>query len=281
MNRSHFVRAVNTASLPGDDAYWFTFVGDRLLLAPHGEELHLPDTATLTALGVQAANGALLGYLNGVPCFAGDLHSQELPPSLRLVELRETYGVLPELEYTIAGHALQLLHWDRTTRFCPVCASPTQAMASERAKRCPECGYLQYPRVSPAIIVLVYRAGQVLLTRQASWPPNRYSLIAGFVEQGESLEECVRREVAEEVGVAITELRYLGSQPWPYPHQIMLGFRARYDAGELIVDPHELEHAAWFDLDALPDLPPPYAISRQILDWHMTTLTDPDPPFPL
>jgi NAD+ diphosphatase len=139
---------------------------------------------------------------------------------------------------------------------------------------------VQYPRVSPAIIVLIHRPGQILLTRQPSWPPNRYSLVAGFVEAGESLEECLRREVAEEVGAAVDDIRYLGSQPWPFPHQLMVGFLARYRSGELRIDEQELEHAAWFDLDALPDLPPPLSISRRILDWHLAAQRDPLLPFP-
>ncbi len=128
--------------------------------------------------------------------------------------------------------------------------------------------------------MLVHRDGQVLLTRKAEWPRNRYSLIAGFVEPGESLEGCVRREVDEEVGVAVDTIRYLGSQPWPFPHQLMVGFLAHYHSGEVVVDTTELEDAAWFDLDALPDLPPPGSISRRILEWYLLIQQNPDAVFP-
>lgn len=280
MNTSRFVRSADTSAVPADDARWFAFMNDRLVLVPGNDRFRLPDTATLLSLGLQPERGALLGYLDSLQCFAGELLAAELPQTLQLVDLRQAYGILSEHEYGIAGYAAQIAHWNRTTRFCPVCATPTEALRGEWAKRCPACGFLQYPRVTPAIIVLVYRPGQILLTRQATWPPNRYSLIAGFVEAGESLEACLRREVAEEVGVSVDTIRYLGSQPWPFPHQLMVGFCARYYSGELQIDPRELEDAAWFDLDALPDLPPPMSISRQILDWHLLAQQDPGVPFP-
>lgn len=172
------------------------------------------------------------------------------------------------------------MHWDRTTLFCSVCGSSTDIIGSERAKRCSACGFTQYPRVSPAIIVLIYREGQVLLTRQPSWTPGVYSLVAGFVEAGESLEACLRREVAEEVGVEVDEIEYLGSQPWPFPHQLMLGFRARFRGGMLALDTTELEDARWFDLDALPALPSPQSIAHRIITWHLARQEEPNPPFP-
>ncbi len=280
MVRPRFVRSADGGVVPGNDALWFAFADDKLVLAAAGEGLRLPSTATLEASGLPPATPALLGYLDGVPCFAGYLAPAEIPDGMQLVDLRHAFGILPELEYAIAGYASQIVHWDRTSRFCPVCGTRTERLPSEWAKQCPACGFLQYPRISPAIIVLIHRPGQILLTRQPTWPSNRYSLVAGFVEPGESLEECLRREVAEEVGVTVDDIRYLGSQPWPFPHQLMVGFLARYRAGELRIDAQELEHAAWFDLGALPDLPPPLSISRRILDWYLAVQHDPLLPFP-
>ena len=278
MEHPRFVRQVDRAAVPGQDARWFIFTGDQLVLVGDGDPPHVPDTAALAAFGVQPHNTTLLVLLDGVACFGGDLAVDPAPP-LQALGLRQAYGLLPDHEYSVAGYAAQIVHWQRTTHFCSVCATPTEHTA-ERAKRCSACGFTQYPRVSPAIIVLIYRSGQVLLARQPQWPAGRYSLVAGFVEPGESLEACVRREVAEEVGVTVTDIRYLGSQPWPFPHQLMCGFVARYNSGDLAIDTTELEHAAWFALDALPDLPPPLSIARRILDWHLAIQHDPQTRFP-
>ncbi len=277
MKQPRFLRSI---TYTGGSGLWFVFHDDKLVLVRDGDGARLPRENDLPDLANDADAASMLGYLDGVPCLAHASAHSTLAAETELVDLRQAYGLLPELEYAIAGFASQVLHWDRTSRFCPVCGHATEHMSGERAKRCPSCNFAQYPRVSPAIIVLIYRPGQILLTRQPSWPANRYSLVAGFVEAGESLEECLRREVMEEVGVAVDEIRYLGSQPWPFPHQLMVGFLARHHSGDVAFDDHELEHAAWFDLDALPDLPPPLSISRRILDWHLTTQRDPTLPFP-
>lgn len=281
MNEVRFTRSVDLHAVPGEDAGWLVFGSERLLLARDENGYRLPDTASLRASGVVPEQTVLLGHLGDRPYFAAVVTATEAPSPLELVELRRTYGELPQPEYVLAGLAAQITHWNRTTRFCPVCGTPAEPVPTERAKKCPACGFTQYPRVSPAMIVLVHRPGQILLTRQPSWPPNRYSLIAGFVEAGESLEECVHREIAEEVGLKVDVVRYLGSQAWPYPHQLMLGFTARYAGGDIQLEEQELEDAKWFDLDALPDLSPPLSISRQILDWHLRAQTEPDTPFPM
>jgi NAD+ diphosphatase len=280
MSRPRFVRDVDESAAASGPALCFTFAGDKLVLERTEAGQQPPTAQTLARHGLLPHNLMLLGRLDDTPCFGGNLETEAVPDPLRAVDLRQAWGELPELPYSIAGYAAQIAHWDRTTHFCPVCGNRTERMARERAKTCTVCHFHQYPRVSPAIIVLIYRPGQILLTRQPSWPPNRYSLVAGFVEAGESLEECLRREVAEEVGVAVDEIRYLGSQPWPFPHQLMVGFLARYHSGEVAIDNQELEHAAWFDLDALPELSPPLSISRRIIDWYLQTQHEPAAPFP-
>ncbi len=275
-----FIRDHDLVDAPAKHGHWFVFVQDRMLLSGDEEQVVLPDIATLDAVAVRPAHSLLLGHLDGVPCYATGVPDLPDAPGLRLADLRQVYGLLGEQLYGIAGYAFQVVHWNRTTLFCSVCGSPTELHVSERAKRCTACGFTQYPRVNPAIIVLIYREGQVLLTRQPNWTPGVYSLVAGFVESGESLEACLRREVAEEVGVEVEQIEYLGSQPWPFPHQLMVGFRARYSRGALALDTAELEDARWFDLDALPLLPSPQSIARRIITWHLAGEQRPDLPFP-
>jgi NAD+ diphosphatase len=139
----------------------------------------------------------------------------------------------------------------------------------ERAKRCPACGLLSFPRLSPAIIVLVERDDRVLLARGVNFPEGMYSTLAGFVEPGESLEEAVHREIGEEVGVALTDLRYFGSQPWPFPHSLMIGFTARYAGGEIVLDDREIADAAWFTADRMPRVPQKLSIARRLIDSYV------------
>jgi NAD+ diphosphatase len=214
----------------------------------------------------------VLGSLNGVTYLTCEVSpALELPGDCRAIDLRTLYGLVSEPEWQIAGYASQILHWQRTSRFCPLCGQPTEPTAQEWMRRCPQCQHERYPQVSPAVLVLVHDgADGVLLAHKPGWG-DRYSILAGFVLPGESLEECVQREVEEEVGVHLTDLEYIGSQPWPFPHQLMIGFFARYQSGEIRLDEQELDRAAWFDVNALPPLPPPLSLSRQMIDrWEQS-----------
>lgn len=171
------------------------------------------------------------------------------------VPLRQLYGKVPDPMWTIAGRAEQIVSWDRTHRFCGRCGTPTEPMATDRARRCPSCGQLAYPRLSPAVIMLVTRGDgdeEALLAWGRQFPGRFYSTLAGFVEAGESLEQCVAREVREEVGISVRDITYFGSQPWPFPNSLMLGFTARYDGGEVVIQEEEIVEASWFRWDELP-----------------------------
>jgi NAD+ diphosphatase len=177
-------------------------------------------------------------------------------------------GLFAELDpglYWVAGYAAQMVYWQRASAFCAFCGGRGEPVAGEWSKRCEACGHVAYPRVSPCVIVLVHDDDRVLLTHKPGWGPMN-SLIAGFVEPGESLEECLVREVREEVGAEVDDIRYFGSQPWPFPHQLMVGYFARYRGGELRIDTTELDGAAWFHVGDLPPLPGKLSIARQLLD---------------
>ncbi len=167
---------------------------------------------------------------------------------------------------SFAGRAVQIVEWDRNHRFCGRCGSETRRQAAELARTCPRCGLQQFPRISPAVIVRVERGDCILLARSPHFAAGVYSTLAGFVEPGESLEETVVREVREEVGVSVANIRYFGSQPWPFPHSLMIGFVADYESGELRPQEGEIEDAGWFGVDDLPGLPSRYSIARELIE---------------
>ncbi len=194
--------------------------------------------------------------------------------------LRGLYGRLPERLFAMAGRARQIVEWLRTHRFCGCCGEPTVVHEHELALGCPACGRVHYPRVSPAVIMLVRRGHAMLLARAHGFPEGVYSTLAGFVEPGESLEQAVAREVREEVGVRLRDIRYFGSQPWPFPHSLMIGFTAEYAGGELALDDREIADAAWFTGDRLPRLPPRISIARRLIDAFVGEVAAPIPGHP-
>jgi NAD+ diphosphatase len=183
--------------------------------------------------------------------------------------LRQVYGRLDEDLFWIAARAVQIIDWDKTHRFCGQCGVPLKIKTTERAKECPQCGLLHFPRLAPAIIVLVERGNELLLARSRHFMPGMYSVLAGFVEPGESLEEAVVREVKEEVGIEIKDIKYFGSQPWPFPHSLMIGFTATYAGGGISLDDEEIEKADWFTMDSLPHIPGKISIARKLIDWFI------------
>ncbi len=212
-------------------------------------------------------DAVFLGVAGARACWAqGVSEGTPAPPGTRWIPLRALGSMLDEGEWSIAGRAVQLVEWQRTSRFCGRCGAGTAGERGERAMRCPACGLSVYPRLSPAVIVAIERGPELLLARNASFRGRMFSTLAGFVEPGETLEEAVRREVAEEVGVELGAVRYFGSQPWPLPHSLMVGFRAEWAAGDPVADGYEIAEARWFGPGGLPELPPPLSIARRLID---------------
>ncbi|MDD4443220.1 MAG: NAD(+) diphosphatase [Kiritimatiellae bacterium] len=187
-------------------------------------------------------------------------------PGTERVTLRALFDLVTPQRYAQAGLARQLLHWRRAHRFCGACGAPLQRHASERAMVCPACGHTAYPRINPVVITLVARGDQILLTRKAGGVLPFWSLVAGFVEANETLEQAVAREIAEEVGLRVTDIRYAASQPWPYPNNLMFGFTAAYESGSITPDGVEIAEAGWFGRDDLPPIPSRVSIARRLID---------------
>jgi NAD+ diphosphatase len=237
-----------------------------------------PARLPLAAFG-DALEPVLLGITAEGPLFAVDIEGRADVPELggarSAVSLRDAGTTVSREDATVLAYATAILNWHRNHRFCSRCGSPTEMAEAGHVRRCPECGALHHPRTDPVVIMLVHDRDRVLLGRQSRWRAGRWSTFAGFVEPGESLEEAVAREVEEEAGVEVADLRYHGSQPWPFPASLMVGFHARYAGGEPVVRDGELEGVRWFGRDELASmargesdlhLPPRVAISRQLID---------------
>ena len=251
---------------PEGGGLWFMFRGRELLV---GERLTVPRGPSPAAFGLTPLRVHFIGCLEGERCFSAELAPDAgHPEGTRFVNLRRLYGRLPEPLAGMAARAVQTLEWDRTHQFCGACAAPTRYHAKARARVCtrPECGLEFFPRLAPAVIVAVERGPEILLARSPHFAPGRYSVLAGFVEPGETLEEAVRREVAEEVSLEVADARYFASQPWPFPSPLMIGYVARHLAGEIRVDESELAEADWFAPDALPPVPGRFTIARWLID---------------
>ncbi len=257
-----------------DDAIAHVFVRDALVL--FGDSPGALPWRFYRDAGLSPARVISVGRHGGRSHVAVGLHEgvspRALPEGLRAANLRNWFGVLDDETLGIAMRAVQVLEWDRTHRYCGACGTPTEQEPHERSKRCPACGLIVYPRISPAMMVLVSRGRELLLGRGLNFPPGRYSALAGFLEAGESIEEALHREVLEEVGVEVKNLRYFGSQSWPFPNSLMIAFHAEWAGGEARANPTELADAQWFTPENLPQLPPRLSIARALIEARLAEL---------
>jgi NAD+ diphosphatase len=251
----------------------FAFRGERILVGGEEQAPAIPTRDEFDAI-VSEGTHHYLGEYEGRPCVATTLRDDAPDvPGLRYAGLRSLFFAIPEPIVAIAGRAFQVVEWDRTHRYCGRCGTPTHTKAGERAKECPSCGYVAYPRVSPAMMALVTRGNELLLARAHRFPAGMFSALAGFVEPGETIEDCVVREVREEVGIEVGKLTYFASQSWSFPHSLMIAFTAEYAGGELRCDDAEIAEARWFPADALPPRPPSLSIARRLIDHTAARLS--------
>jgi NAD+ diphosphatase len=260
-----------------ESAHAFAFSEGQLIVIEGDPQPVIPDFAGVRGLA-EHTGLHYLGELDGRACVAVALPPLgDLPPGWQATGLRALFLRLPDEMLSLAARALQVVEFDATHRFCGRCGSATAARKGERARECPACRLVVYPRVAPAMMVLVIRGREILLARAPRFPGGMYSALAGFVEPGETIEDCVRREVREEVGIEVDRIEYFASQPWAFPHSLMIAFTAHYAGGDLMPDQEEIADAQWFALDALPKLPSPVSIARHLIDATVARLVAASP----
>lgn len=249
-----------------NNVYWFIFFNDQLLLQRKGETYTIPYSINPP---VTVKNVLEVNLLEDMPaCTASvDTPLEETAEYLPM-GLRASYDYLDPVLHKIAGKAYELIYWDQHSRFCPSCGTKT-VMQTTISKQCPNCKYEIYPVVSPAILVLIRKGDAILLVHARNFRGSFYGLVAGFLETGETLEECVRREVMEETGLEINNITYFGNQPWPYPSNLMVGFIADYVSGTIRLQDEELSEGAFFTKDNLPELPRKLSLARKMIDWWL------------
>lgn len=249
-----------------NNVYWFIFFNDQLLLQKKGETYTIPYSINPP---VPVKNVLEVSLLEDMPaCTASvDTPLEETAEYLPM-GLRASYDYLDPILHKIAGKAYELIYWDQHSRFCPSCGTKT-VMQTTISKQCPNCKYEIYPVVSPAILVLIRKGDAILLVHARNFRGSFYGLVAGFLETGETLEECVRREVVEETGLEINNITYFGNQPWPYPSNLMVGFIADYVSGTIRLQDEELSEGAFFTKDNLPELPRKLSLARKMIDWWL------------
>ncbi|HEX4328971.1 MAG TPA: NAD(+) diphosphatase [Burkholderiales bacterium] len=249
---------------------WFVFHRGNILIGGTREEPRIPEAPSADALPVPVTDLRFVGLLGGTACWAARTAEKEAPAGFAFEGLRSLFNRLPDEFLAVGGRAIQVLEFDRTQRYCGACATPTVIHEGGRSRKCPNCGETGYARVAPAMMVLIKRDGpkgrELLMARSGRFVNGMYSALAGFIEPSESIEDCIHREVFEEVGVKVSGLRYYGSQGWPFPHSLMIAFVADYIGGDIVCQEDEIEDARWFTLDDLPVLPNRLSIARRLVN---------------
>lgn len=251
---------------------WFIYKDKKLLIKKDKLNIQLPTLQESTLLQENLKNVLFVGTLGETSYYCAEVSDLYiLPNTLEWGSLKDERWINNRDIYFKGIKSYQLLNWNKTSKYCGKCGTPTYLKDEEQAKRCPSCGFIQYPRISPAIIVGIKNEDKILLAHNSNFPEGLYSIIAGFVEQGETLEETVKREVFEEVGINIKNITYFGSSPWSTEDSLMIGFIADYESGEIKVDNKEILMANWYSKDSqLPIFPSKLSIARAIIDYLLT-----------
>lgn len=262
----------NPPTAKTEPAWWFIFTAHQLMIVKEDSSVSIPLIVDPASLGLLPIRERYLGTLQGHHCYCVEVaENAPIPAKMSLHGLRYLYGRLSDPLFAVAMKAVHLMEWESTARYCGYCGKEMMPAKDMNARQCSACGLVVFPRISPAVIVLVERDGRVLLARGERFTSDFYSVLAGFVEPGETLEETIHREIEEEVGIKVGNVRYFGSQPWPFPDSLMIGFTAEYLSGEIRIDKTEIIEAGWFDPANLPGIPGKISIARRLIDWFVET----------
>lgn len=265
-NMTNFIPAVATILPETNKDIYFLFYNDELLVKSEDNKAIIPSIQDLDNLKLN--NTQYVGSINGQNCFCGELKNNDfIPINMYFSKLKALTHHLSEDMFWIGGRAIQIVNFNNDYKYCGRCGTLTQKVEGEKSKKCPKCGLVNYPRISPAIIVAVVKEGKLLLAHNNQSPVDLYSVVSGFVEVGETFEECVVREVREETGITVKNIKYFGNQPWPFPNSLMIGFTAEYVNGEIQVDGKEIGHANWYSSTEMPRTPDSISIAKNLIDW--------------
>ena len=252
-----------------DDDLWFIYHKNKLMIIKNDTGIQIPTYKDIKKLYPTLNNKFYLGDFKTQSCFCTELENLDKSFNSSFMPLKEASLLMSMELFMVCGRASQLLLWNKNSQYCGKCGNKVILRTTDFSKYCSKCDLSIYPRISPAIIVAITKGDEILLAHNSHFPQGLYSIIAGFVDPCESLEDCIKREVFEEVGIKIKNIKYFGSQPWPYPDSLMIGFFAEYDEGEINVDNKEIIDARWFSKDNLPNLPQKTSIARRIINKYL------------
>lgn len=251
-------------------AFQFLFQQSNLLVKKLEGAYTIPTTDNLAYLKYKTGDKLYIGSIDGHSCYTARYpEGWVLPDGMEFLGLRQLHEQIDNSMLQAAFRAVQIVAWDETHRFCGACGEATVKKAYEHGAVCPKCGHTSYPRLSPAVIVAVTKGDKLLLARNKNFVQGLYSVLAGFVEAGETLEECVKREIREEAGIEVKNIKYFGSQSWPFPNSFMVAFTAEHENGEIQIGEDEIADARWFNVEEIPKIPGKLSISRKLIDWFI------------
>jgi len=255
-----------------DEDIWILFKGNKAVLFITQGEYRFPRLGDIKRINIEISNIQCIGELKGLNIMCGEVENEIENSEIAYMDLMAIANMGNEFMYTLASKGSLFLNWLKLNKHCGVCGAKNHIKDSytERALVCPKCGNITWPRTSPAVIVAVTKEDKLLLVYNKQFPERKYSVIAGFVEYGETFEECVKREVYEETGIRVKNIRYFGSQPWPFPNSMMVGFTAEYMEGELRPDGEEILCAGWFSKDEVRQkYRESFSIGSKLIEWFL------------
>jgi len=268
----HFIPEFIQANHIASDSIIILFSGNNIYLKKKAAIYDLPNYSEIE---VSISNSFYLGSLVQKPLWVINtptIDFSQQKNKLEKLTLREAFNILSLDQIALIGMAFQLLRWNRTCNFCSNCGEKLVLSDLERAKICDHCDKVFYPRINPCIIVSIRKENQILLARSPRFPEKKFSVIAGFVEIGETLETCVAREIKEEVGVSVQNIQYFKSQNWPFPNSLMIAFTADYLSGDIEIDNREIVEANWYTKETLPNIPDNYTVAGQLINAFLDSL---------